>query len=73
MTASRKTQPLPMASAIQAPMAAGTPARVIRKLNSPAAAMMNMMMEEDRTDFFRIGPRSRQPMARYTPMPTTSA
>ena len=37
-----------------APIASGTPARVIRKANSPALAMMNMITAEEITDFCRI-------------------
>ncbi|MNG33397.1 hypothetical protein D3C84_1196390 [compost metagenome] len=37
-------------SCSQWPIASGTPARVIRKANRPALAMMNMITDEDSTD-----------------------
>jgi hypothetical protein len=39
-------------------MASGTPARVIRKANSPALAMMNMITALDNTDLRRMMARS---------------
>ena len=57
----------------QRPMASGTPARVSKKANSPALAMMNMMTAEEITDRRITAARSRRPISRYTPMPTSSA
>jgi hypothetical protein len=42
------------------PMASGTPARVIRKANSPALAMMNMITADEITDLRRMVYRSRR-------------
>ena len=45
-------------------MASGTPARVIRYAKRPALAMMNMITDDEITDFFRIGQRSAMRISR---------
>ena len=57
----------------KSPIASGTPARVIRKLNRPALAMMNMITAEEITDFLKIGYRSLNLISLKIPMPTISA
>ena len=42
----------------QRPIASGTPARVMRKANSPALAMMNMMTADEMADLRRMAYRS---------------
>ena len=48
----------------QWPIASGTPARVIRKANRPALAMMNMITADEITDLRRITARSCSPISR---------
>jgi len=55
-------------------MAAGTPARVIKKANRPALAMMNMMTALDSTDLRRMAARLvRLSYAGRPQMPTSRA
>ena len=53
-TPSRNSRALAAPPASQAPIASGTPARVIRKANRPALAMMNMITADEITDLRRI-------------------
>ena len=48
----------------QAPMAAGTPARVIMNANKPALAMMNMITALEITDLRRMVYMSLKPISR---------
>ncbi len=48
----------------QWPMASGTPARVIRKANRPALAMMNMITADEITDLRSTAARSCRPISR---------
>ena len=48
----------------QWPIASGTPARVMRKANSPALAMMNMITADEMTDRRSTGNKSLMPISR---------
>ncbi len=73
LTPSRNQAGLFSTSASQLPMASGMPARVIRKANSPALAMMNMITALLITLFLNTGTRSAQPSSRWMNRPTIKA
>ena len=72
-TPSKKLARLVKISASQWPRASGTPARLSKKPNTPALAMMNMMAAVEMAERCSVTDKPRTLMRRYTSMPTTRA